>query len=65
MSDLENLGKIVDQLVYKVIYGPEGESVLWEHKLRLHLRPKPAWCPLRLWAKLVSLVLVQSYEGLC
>lgn len=73
MSDqLDNIQKIVDELTYKVTldeltyyasYGSKGEKTLWEHKFRLHVRPKPAWCPDRLWAKLLSLVLVQSYVG--
>jgi hypothetical protein len=60
---MDELGKVIDELFYKVTYGPIGEATLWEHKLRLHLKPKPVWCPLGLWLKIVALVLVQSFEA--
>ena len=60
---MDTFGKELDSLVYKVTYGPEGEKTLWEHKLKLWLRPKPQWCPNKLWVKLVSLVLLQTIEG--
>lgn len=63
MEEIKDLGKVIEELLYKATYGPEGENTIWEHKLRLHLKPKPNWCPDKLWAKLVSLVLVQSKQG--
>lgn len=62
--DATLLGTTIEELTYKVTYGPEGENTLWEHKLRLHIRSKPSWCPTPLWAKLCSFVLIQSKQDL-
>lgn len=64
MEELKDLGKIIDEMVYKVTSGPNGQHTLWEKKMRLHIKPKPAWCPDKLWAKLVSLVVIQSEQKL-
>ncbi len=54
------MDKLLDELLYKVTYGPQGEKTLWEHKLQLWLKPKPSYIPEKLWIKLVGLVLYQT-----
>ncbi len=54
-----DFGKIIEEYVAKTAI---GHAIIWEEKLRLHVKPKPAWCPDLLWAKICSLVLVQSKE---
>lgn len=61
MSDLDNMGKVIDELHYKIT---DGRATVWETKLRLHLKPKPDFIPQRLWAKIVNLVVVQSDQSL-
>jgi hypothetical protein len=56
------MDKLLDELIYKVTIGPEGEHTLWEHKLKLWLKPKPSYIPDALWIKLVGLVLYQTKE---
>lgn len=55
MSELDN---IIDELNIKIHMG----HLVWEEKLKLHLRPKPKYLSDELWAKIVSLVLIQSVE---
>ena len=63
MSDLDDLGTVLSEKVFK-LSGDFGthKATIWEETLRLHLKPKPAWCPDRLWAKLVNLVITQSTQ---
>lgn len=63
MSDLDNLGTVLSEKVFKLTsdFG-NTKATLWEETLRLHLKPKPNWCPDRLWAKLVNLVITQSSQ---
>jgi hypothetical protein len=56
MSELQTK---LDELHYKVTNGPEGVNTLWERKLELWIKPRPSWCPEKLWAKLVNLVVHQ------
>jgi hypothetical protein len=56
---MDDFGKKIDELVYKTTYGPDGVYTLWEKKLELWIKPKPPWCPMELWIKIVGLVLVQ------
>ena len=58
----ESLGKVLDELHIKISAEHSKGRLVWEEKLRLHLRPKPKWCPDGLWAKIVGLVVVQSIE---
>lgn len=51
------LGSIVTELTYKMAH---EKATLWEERLRLHVKPKPAWMPDSLWQKIVGMVLVQS-----
>ena len=45
-GDWPKLGKVIDEYVHKVDL--DGR-LLWEEKLRLHIKPRPAWCPETLW----------------
>ena len=54
-------GKTIEEITIKIVH---QQKTLWEQKLRLHMRPKPAWMPPRLWAHIVGLVLVQSEQRL-
>ena len=56
---METLQTKLDELMYKATYGPEGCYTLWERKLELWIKPKPKWCPPKLWTKLLGIVLVQ------
>lgn len=58
---MNNVSVLIDELVYKLT---REESILWERKLQLWLRPQPSWCPDRLWKKLVNLVLLQTIQQL-
>lgn len=53
--------KLIDKLNWQVVY--DGR-ILWEERLKLWLKPRPIWCPERLWVKLVNLVLHQSIQRL-
>lgn len=55
----ECLGKVLDEVVFKFSH---EQSVIWEERLRLHLRPRPYWMPKRLWCVIVNLVVLQSSE---
>lgn len=58
-GDWPEIGEVIDELVHKAVI---EKAVIWEDHLRLHIKPKPAWCPDRLWAKLLNLVLIQSTQ---
>lgn len=61
MSDLDDLGQILAEQTHKFSI---ERATAWEHVLRLHFKPKPAWMPYWLWRKIVNFVVVQSEEGL-
>ena len=55
----ETLGKTIAEQTQKITF---DQKTAWEHVLRLHIRPRPSWCPEPLWVKVVNLVLVTSEE---
>lgn len=56
-GDWPKLGDVIDEYVHAVdLRG----KVIWEEHLRLHIKPRPQWCPEKLWARLVNLVVNQS-----
>lgn len=59
MTNLGDLGKIIAEQTQKATM--EGMT-LWERVLRLHVKPRPKWCPVPLWKKVVNLVLIQSEQ---
>ena len=60
MKDPEDeIGRVIAEQVQKI----RGEQMAaWERVLRLHIKPRPSWCPEPLWVKAVNLVLVTSEE---
>lgn len=50
---MNTLGEVVARLAWA-----KGEA--WESVLLLHVKPRPFWCPLPVWQRLVNLVLIQS-----
>lgn len=50
---MSTLGEFVARLQWA-----KGQA--WESTLLLHVKPRPSWCPLFVWRKIVSLVLIQS-----
>lgn len=50
-------GKIIAEQTQRI---QMEQTEAWERVLRLHIRPKPAWMPERLWAHLLNLVLHQT-----
>ena len=61
MGDWPILGTVIDDYIHRVDF--EGRKV-WEEHLRLHIKPKPSWMPLKLWSHLLTLILTQSVERL-
>jgi hypothetical protein len=60
MDEIEKLlGKTLDEFHIQIHMG----HLMWEEKLKLHLRPRPSWCSQSVWGKIVSLVVVQSVQG--
>lgn len=58
-GDWQKLGEVIDEYVHKVTI---DKAIIWEEHLRLHIKPRPKWCPENLWRKLVALVLIQSVQ---
>jgi len=58
-GDWPTLGEVIDEYVHKVDF--QGK-LIWEEHLRLHLKPRPKWCPEKLWIRLVNLVITQSSQ---
>lgn len=58
-GDWGKFGEVIEELAHKNWL---RESEEWEKKLRLHIKPKPEWCPSPLWKKLVNLVVIQTTE---
>jgi hypothetical protein len=52
-----NLGKVITEQVYRFQF---EKMTLWEEHLRLHLKPKPKWCPVFVWKWLVKKMLYQT-----
>lgn len=59
MTDWQKIGEIIAQQTQRVTM---DKAVLWEDVLRLHIKPKPAWMPMSVWAKLLDMVLIQSVQ---
>jgi hypothetical protein len=58
-GDWPKFGKVIEEYVSRVTL---NEKLIWEEKLRLHIKPKPSWCPEKLWQKLVVMVVHQTSE---
>lgn len=59
--NIPDVSSKITELVYKVT---SHKNTLWEEKLSLYIRKRPAYIPERLWNKLINLVLIQTKEGL-
>lgn len=56
---IEHLGAVIATQVQRI---RSEQMEAWECVLRLHIKPKPSWCPMPLWKMVCNLVLVQSEE---
>lgn len=59
-GDWPKLGEVIEEFVDRASL---ENKIIWERKLRLHIKPKPDWLPESLWKKLLSLLLTQSEAG--
>lgn len=55
----ENNEYVIDEITFKMMH---EKYRLWEEKLKLHLKPKPKWLPIKIWSKLVNLVVFESSQ---
>lgn len=58
----QDLGRVIHRLKVKVALEHNKMLPIWEHELRLHVKPRPRFFPQWLWSWLENLVLVQSSE---
>ena len=58
-SDLDGLGEVIAEQTHAIIV---EHRTAWERVMRLHIKPRPAWCPEPVWRELVALVVVQSEQ---
>lgn len=53
------LGKIIAEQSQRVLH---EQRVAWEVVMRLHVKPRPRWCPMWAWRVVVRNVIFQSEQ---
>ena len=55
----QHLGKVITEQAYRFQF---EKMTMWEEHLRLHLKPKPPWCPGFFWEWMVKQILHQEID---